>query len=258
MKMGAEGILAVWEGLPDPTHPAAPAGQTIQITLPESSWTHILDKHIRNQGEPWEDILGQPLRALLCQMPIASIQGTTEEQKALAALEKEIRQSMSRPLVFLYWVRGITAEQTPGAIQYRVWGMVLPSGATAYAHQRGADILLMTCYFPKPSNVEPNRQKRWKKTLKTLLWRYCRVSPDRKSLCYPPETHAVLARPTEEEPHYRCGFRFVTWQMWGFLSGEPGSPWRGRLDDWDAAGPPPTKTPRRHRLRPRTTKRERE
>ncbi|MCS7305950.1 MAG: hypothetical protein NZ602_12695 [Thermoguttaceae bacterium] len=245
-----EAILAVWQDLPDPTDPAAPKGQKTQMVVPVSTWHHILEKHIRCELEPWSELLTESVRQALIDQPVEASEQTAEGQQALRRLETEVRHSLERPLVLLYAMRPVKETGQAGETRYRVWGMVLPSGATAYAHQKGGKVELMTCYFPKPCGVKTNRDQRWQKTVKTLLWRYCSRSADNRGLCYPDETYQVLVRPEGEEPQYRTRIRFVTWQTWGFLSGEPGSPWRGRLEPWPAAEPPQAQNRKPHRLRP--------
>ncbi len=245
---GQKSVLAIWEELPDPTDPAAPEGQKSWMAVPLSTWQHILEKHIRREKEPWKEVLSRPVWTALQNQPVESSHETPEGQATLAMLESQVRQSLERPLVLIYGVRPVDARQQVKKIRYWVWGMVLPSGATAYAHQSSSQVELKTCYFPKPANVKQDRGQRWKHTVKQLLWRYCPRGEGRLQL--PAAEHQVLVRPAGERPQYRSRIRFVTWRTWGFLSEEPGSPWRGRVDRWPAAEPPdkPPRKPRR--LRP--------
>lgn len=245
-----ETVLAVWTELPDPTDPIAPEGRRTQMNVSILTWRHILEKHIQREQEPWGKFLTEAVRKALLEHPVETSHETSEGQAALARLETEVRRSLEWPLVLLYVLRGMDPEGRPGKTRYRVWGMVLPSGATAYAHQKRGVVELMTCYFPSACCVKKDRGQRWKKTAKMLLWRYCQWSPDNKILCYPAEDHHVVVRPREEKPEYRCQIRFVSWRRWGFLSGEPGSPWRGRLEPWPFAEPAQKHQRQPRRLRP--------
>lgn len=246
-QLSQELLLAIWEGLPDPTDPAAPEGRKIEMRVPLSTWQHILEKHIRREVS-WKRMFSKSVCRALQNQPIGRSHETPEGQEALARLKREVRHSLERPLVLIYGVCPVDKPQIDKKIQHWVWGMVLPSGATAYAHQRGGQVVLMTCYFPKPANVTKDRGQQWKQTVKRLLWRYCPRSEEKLRL--PGAEHEILVHPEGEKPQYRGRIRFVTWQTWGFLSAEPGSPWQGQLNDWPAAGPP-DKPPRKPRpLRP--------
>ena len=242
--------LVEWPDLPDPRDPEAPAGARIAIALHVNAWIHIHEKHIRSSLEPWEEMLSEQVCGQLRQMELAGSPDTEAARQAWEAIGKEIRQSLERPLALLY------GKGKSGRRRGQVWLLVLPGGATAFVCGRKQKGFLMTCYYPQTACVVTDRSSRWKQVVKMILWRYCPRSADQRSLCLPGPEHSVEVR--SEKADYRYGFRFVTPQTWGFLSAASGSPWRGRLEPWEAAGPATGKRPKRHRLRQRGCERENE
>lgn len=231
----AEIFPVAWQDLPDPRDPQAPAGKHTEVVLSAEAWEHIVRKHIANRREPWDELLSRPVRKrVVLEHGTAGDEGWQATQEAVDRLGRQIRHSLERPLVMLYRVG------QPGA-RRQVWLLVLPSGATAYVHVGGMRPRLATCYFPAAAVVEIHRERRWERVVATLVGRYGVVS--RRQLLPPSEEHTVRIPRQGSATETRGAIVFVTLANWGFAPELPGSPWRGRLSPWEAAGEPEERDP---------------
>lgn len=230
----------------------APPPTCTQVHLSGAAWRHLLTKHVLNDREPWCDVLSAETRDVLAADPDRSFRNAAVAA-AVGALEHQVRESLARPLALLFEVRRLGgAGGAPG----RRWCLVLPAGAIAFVAARGgANNFLVTCYFPKASAVERDRQRRWRRVVRRLVLRYAVWDAQLGAIRLPNDV-AILLHPAKgptEELH--SAIRFATPSTWGFCPELDGIPWRGRLASWPAAElseVPSRPTPqRRHRIKPR-------
>lgn len=246
MTSAQPGIFPVaWCDLPDPTDPHAPRGKRTVMLVYLERWQHIVEKHVANRVEPWEEVLSEDARRAALEGCTLTDEASPLVRDSLSRLQRQVTASLQRPLVLLY------RSERAGKARWRVWLMLLPCGATAYARQKGKKASLVTCYFPKAAVVERRRDRRWSRVLTTLVYRYAKFSQDGRSLVAPDPEHEVTIR-SEETQETRTRIQFVTPQTWGFRPELNGCPWRGRLGEWEAAPPPPERLERKRRLRPWT------
>lgn len=239
---------AAWHNLPDPTAPRAPQGGQTVVLVHLKQWKHIVEKHVANRGEPWEEVLSEEARGAALNGSVLTDEASPLVLDSLYRLQRQVTESLRRPLVLLY------RSKRPGKTRRRVWLMLLPCGATAYALQKGKKASLVTCYFPRAAVVERRRDRRWSRVLTGLVFRYAKLSQDGRCLLTPDPEHKVTID-SEETQETRTRIRFVTPETWGFLAERSSCPWRGRLSEWEAAGPPPQRLERKRRLRPWTKRR---
>ncbi len=228
----------------------SPPPERTNVILSRAVWGHILTKHVIDDREPWRDLLPAGTREALAAHPTESLQ-SAPVAAAVGSLECQVRESLARPLVLLFEV------QKPGASGGRGrerWCLVLPAGATAYVAARGGtNNFLVTCYFPRESAVERDRQRRWRRVVRRLVLRYA-VWDAQLGAIRLPDAGTVQLHPAKSPARAsHSAIRFVTAATWGFCPELTGVPWRGRLTPWSAAEPlEPCSwpTPRRHRIKP--------
>jgi len=226
----------VWRDLADPSDPRAPQGQRTIVKLSAQAWNHIVDKHVANPMEPWDDLLSRTVREAVVQHDA----NNSAVRQAVDRLGEQIRQSLERPLALLYRMAGAGGR--------RVWLLVLPSGANAVVHVKGRP-RLVTCYYPRVATVEDNRECRWRRVVAQLVWRYGKVSG--RQVLLPSSDYQVSVTGVDGRKELRRAIRFVTPEMWGFVPNMRGCPWQGQLDVWPAAACGQAHSGRKHGLRPR-------
>jgi len=237
--------LKVWKDLPDPRDPAVPDGGKTAIILTRAALRHIAEKHIKDEREPWKDLLTRDHRKVLLQWAGGQLLSEAEKQlfdEALEILRLQVVRSLQRPMVLLYCRRQVSQN---AQVVNKNWCLVLPSGAVAIAREIKDGAILVTCYFLKASVVSSSRD-RWQKTARQLVKLY---GDFRESGIYPPHPSFSRAGQSGGRAYVDTDIRFVTLEQWGFSVNTPGNPWRGRLGTWEDAEAKPEK-PRR-RLRPR-------
>ncbi len=238
--------LVSWGNLPDPRDPNAPDGARTEIRLDRQAWKHILKKHVFPGREPWDDVFSPAVFHCLVSSATTEFVENATVAEAVTDLERQVRESMNRPLVILYE----RARLRWGDYEPRSsWLLVLPSGAIAHVHQKNSCNRMATCYFPSYAVVHNVGAVRWRKVVAHLVVKYGIFDTERKAVRLP-EPHTVKlvsVRGAVEE--FRSSIRFVTPSSWGFSIELDGSPWRGRLASWAAAEVPTTLA--RRRLKPR-------
>ncbi len=228
-----------WEGLPNPLSDSETEGEHLVVGVDQQAWEHIISKHIANRREPWGDLLQEIHRELVQSWKRG--EPCEKQAEALSRLGEQVRHSLERPLVLWY------KRKYPGRKRHQVWTLVLPCGATVYLQERGPILRLLTCYFPREAVEEKRRERRWRRVVRMLVYRYGVVSEE--GILPPPrQWRTSISRGTENEA-IRWDVQFVTLQSWGFATELEGCPWRGRLGDWPAAGSP-KRSENRRRLRP--------
>lgn len=235
----AEDWLIQWEGPPDPRGFPTQHRDRIVVGLDAAGWEHIVSKHVANRREPWGDLLSPLVRKGVVGGWVAEKEGWVKE--AWVRLGQEVRASLARPLVMVYKAKRV------GRKKRQVWTLVLPCGATACAREQGSILRLVTCYFPKAAVVEPKRERRWRRVVARLVFRYGVVTE--KGVLSPPKERKVYVFLEDESVEMRWEVEFVTLESWGFATELADMPWRGRLEQWPEAAPPSPSTTRRH-LRP--------
>ena len=121
--------------------------------------------------------------------------------------------------------------------------------------RRGRSGYVVTCFFD-PSITDHERPERWWSRLVAKLAHRYGCFDLEAGLLPPTDTHAVTTDGGESGPAVvDSRVRFVTLESWGFDTKVRGSPWRGRLADWE--GPcAALASHRRVKLRPRAYREE--
>lgn len=227
--------VSIWRDLPDPRDTAAPRGVLCVIHVPLSAWTHIVAKHVANDDEPWDELIGDQLRQRLIWLSPGtgdpdgwrqSLADTTER------LEHSARASLGRPLVVL--------DHGAGDPSLMTWELILPEGATLIvrSHKVSGNVMV-TCYFKGVACSERSPARRWLALARSYVNRHVEMKPG---------VGFVLPDAPEGCPQR---VRFVTPESWGFRPDLDGCPWRGRFPDWDELVRPSPANPAKKRLRAR-------
>jgi len=231
-----------WIDLPNPVDSESPINT---VTTPQHRWRHIVKRHIAESAEPWDELLpGDVLTrmeetlAFACDDP----QVIPLHEALASVLERQARQSLSRPLVVAYSVQCRPDEPSE---ERRL--LVLPSGALAVLGQSKRGWSVLTAYFVKAA-CRAKSHRRWKECAKYLLVSYARLDV-RYGVVQPDAAHQVTIRHLQKPTEIRERFRFLTEASWGFQANLRGKPWRTVLADWQetAATPPRTQLHRRRR-----------
>lgn len=230
-------MLAVWRNLPDPTPNVSP-GSTTGIVVPERMWRKFVGKHVCNSREPWADVFGEATVKALAATPHGPFtEGAAAEAtaEALAALEREIRKSLSRPLVLVY-----TSLRERGVDGQR-WIIPMPSGAIAVVYVGAAEKSLVTCYFTGAASVDPIgtansafRARRWKTTVRELVREHAVFHLADRRFRLPHAGHRREKSIVGGQSEMCLGIRFIDPVIWGFASSTSGSDWTPPDWTWPA------------------------
>ncbi len=240
----------IWDDLPDPRDPRTPAGARTSVVLRRRAWRHIFEKHILPREEPWADIFSREVLRQLFQTKCDPTSSEPVLTEAVRRLGDQIRASLERPLVLIFEARGIGEEEKR---PLRSWILVLPSGATAYVHEKKERKRLATCFFPSYALVLDNKTARWHRVVQCLVGRYGVFDLEHHAVRLPDANTVKTIRKGKSYQELHSGIRFVTPENWGFCTNVEGAPYRGRLGEWPAADTPGPR--RQHRLKPRRPKR---
>ncbi len=239
-----------WEDLPDPGKEGC---FTAQLT--RNAFIHFLDKHIRNEYEPWDEWFPPELiRACRAATSFADLEPWVPGEVSRHC-EQAARASLLRPLVLQY--RSFRPEVQRMKRTIDVMQLVLPCGALLVIHRNKKHARVRTCYFPVSAR-KTKASTRWKRVISRLAPRHCIRTTDERHLT-PPQSDTTLEFARENRPkERRLNIRFVEPENWGFETIDPHKPpiWSGRFQAWPAATesatvPEPRPRKPRPRLRPR-------
>jgi hypothetical protein len=235
-------IVAVWSNLPDPRTAPDMSSGTISVYVTDAALRHIVDKHIAPEQEPWNDVFFRDQRKALLDWARGQLGSRPEGNfaAALEVLERQIRDSLRRPLVLLY------LRRRAGQQAENIWCLVTPAGALAVLKEFPGKVSLTTMYFLR-NCAHYLKEERWRAVIRFLVFLYSEL---REGRLYPPSPEHCKELSWKGGSERRWRIRFITLESWGFSPETPGNPWTGRLKDWEAVGPVPRKAGR-YRLRRR-------
>ncbi|MGC8541686.1 MAG: hypothetical protein ACP5QA_13805 [Phycisphaerae bacterium] len=188
------------------------------------AWQHIVEKHVRNSEEPWEDVLsGELLQRLRMAQP--GSWGAADLLGALQALWPLAERAAAAPLLL---------RQRLGGASHETIILLTPAGIVAILHMRGHSARLKTSYYPKVAQAEPNPQRRWRFVVHKYLRRYARWGPGPSIT--PPARGDVFRQSSH---HTVSAVHFVSEENWGFRINNSGQAmWRPWWNLWGDATTP--------------------
>jgi hypothetical protein len=225
-------VMTNWSNLPDPRSWSADGpGSPCSVLAFDENWKHIVNRHVRNRAEPWEEWVTAGVVREVGQA--SSVAGATSGwimaiQNLAAQMKDAVLQSFQRPRVVL-----ICEHTHPTAKPVRKWILVLPTGAKMIVRcaksAKSAKNVLLTCFFPEPVCDEAPAD-RCRVLAEMLVLQYCpKVQGGIPG--HPPRWH-VYANPKTHCFHDRI--QFVTLTSWGF-DGTDNS-WSRNMGDWSPSG----------------------
>jgi hypothetical protein len=227
--------------------------ETFSAQLTQKSFAHFVEKHIRNEYEPWDQWLPPDLVREVRQTPQLTDLPEWVILEINRHCEMAAREALARPLLLEY--RVYRPEEQGQRKMLEVYQLVLPAGALLILHKTKKGFRVRTCYFPVSAR-KTKAATRWKRVVSRVAPRHCvRVGDRHSAKLTPPGDDIALAFPRENRPNeQRFRIRFHNLEMWGFHLGEGKPPtWNGRFPDWPAAThsaqPSPPKSTRRLRAR---------
>jgi hypothetical protein len=214
-----------WDNLPDPCTWAAdgPGGNCTVHGL-EGNWKHLVNKHVRNSAEPWEQWVTAAILGDIEQVSAASVAAECwggAIRRLAAAMNDAVHKAFRRPLVVL-----VRERRRPTAPAVRKWILVLPVGAQMLvACDAKAGNLLLTCFFPEEVRDE-EPEDRWRALAEKIVRQYCHYVPggERRH----PLQSKVFAK--QVAGRFHDSVQFVTLASWGF--GAVDNCWSAEIEDW--------------------------
>jgi hypothetical protein len=212
------------------------------VVVEERTWRHIVEEHVADGREPWDEWL---TAATAARFRAAWQVGSTDEARAATLgevsviVEGEAKVCLRVPLAILY---DNFQPPPPGGRSppQETWNLVLPAGALLVVRSRPEGGAVRTCYFKGSARRATDARQRWRGLVRELLLCYAHRRED--GTLVPPEPGVLFAE--GEETRGRVRFRTpATW----YLDGSHAEPWRVMPNPWPLP-PPPAPA---HRLGPR-------
>ena len=176
----------------------------------EEGWRHVVEKHVRNPMEPWEQWV---TATIVREVVEAAAEAMTPERwdqaidRLAEAMKDAVDRTFCRPLAVLVRERRFGTAYT-----VRKWLLVLPVGAQMVVTcDTRAGNLLVTCLFPEEvCDEEP--EDRWRVLAETMIRQYCpQVHGGGRR--HPPQSKVFTKRRAGRL--HDC-VQFVTLESWGF------------------------------------------
>jgi hypothetical protein len=234
-------VTTKWNDVPDPRDEDRPCSGVCQVFAEERAWRHIVEEHLSDRREPWDEWLTP---ALAARFRNAWQRGSTDEGRAATLeevsviVEREAKTCLGVPLALLY---DSYQPPPPGGRSpaQETWNLVLPAGAllVARSHHEGGE--LRTCYFKGSACRATDARQRWRALVRELVLCYAERRAD--GMLVPPQPGRLFA----EGEDTRSRVRFRTAASW-YLDGCHAEPWQVMPNPWPLPPPAPV-----HRLGPR-------
>jgi hypothetical protein len=212
------------------------------VLAEERAWRHIVEEHVADGREPWDEWLTP---ALATRFRKAWQAGSTDEDRTTTMrevsviVEAEAKTCLKVPLALLY---DSYQPPPPGGRSrpQETWNLVLPAGALLVVRSRPEGGAMRTCYFKGSASRATDARQRWRSLVRELLLCYAHRQDD--GTLVPPEAGTLFGQGEDT----RGRIRFRTQATW-YLEGHHTEPWRAMPNPWPLPPPPP----HAHRLAPR-------
>ena len=224
--MSSQKFSERWNGLPDPRRVSGEKPAICNIVINEGLWAHNDYKHLKDQKQPWWDLLPPLLHSKA--RALANRNGAMPDKvhtlhQIAQVLRHQVRECLERPLVLLFDLyRARTMDRKREWLCER-WLLVLPGGALFRVKRNNVGHFAESCFFPGGIR-QP--QTRWLDLVEELVLAFGKMKEGQR-----------LTRNMEEvlpPGHGRHGirsgeagqcFRFVVAESWGFGDNAHPGPW---------------------------------
>jgi hypothetical protein len=192
-----------------------------QVSFKQGASGHIIDKHVKNPGEPWSAILPPEYYKQLKTLPGSARQDDDHHQLKYLLLELA-HQSCKRPQVMMFQER---QRSSPGASSVRLAVkcglLVCHCGLLIVVRQEPAtpqaQHKITTAFFPRDSLSRARGKPVWTKVVADLIRDYCPAGDGGRVLYPAPEvTRIVRDESRTDRELERSHIEFITMHTWNF------------------------------------------
>ncbi len=192
-----------------------------QLTFKQGASGHIIDKHVKNSGEPWSAILPPEYYQQLKTLPGSARQDDDHHPLKLLLLELA-HQSCKRPQVMMFQERQRSSPQASSArLPVSCWLLVCHCGLLIVVRQESAAQQarhkIATAFFPRDSLSQARGKPGWKRVAADLIRDYCPAGDGGRVLYPAPEVTRIVRDESRTDWELeRSHVEFITMHTWNF------------------------------------------
>lgn len=217
--------IATWRA-PDPrTHGSVQESET-EICATRPGWSHIIQRHLANQSEPWREWFPAPLlRRLLAQQFNRKLSPQYKDAltEASQLMGKAISSCLQAPRALLYERRRHVKDKVQ---RQGVWELLLDVGVVVIIHEKAGRNVMWTAYFPLKGLPNMGAQKRFKEAIAYQIRKFTnhrRLQHGEKNYL---ATRGPVKKKRTTHPEWCHHLNWVTLTSWGFKRTLGGSVWQ--------------------------------
>lgn len=206
--------------------------KTLHLTFAKGAAGHIIDKHVKDTKEPWQEVVGEG-RAKQLKSQNSNQRTADDTTQIKTAVFASVKEACKRPQALAFDEIDDTRSME---ISIRCLLIVCRPGFLVAIRNVDSDPKIHSAYFPR-GVIGLAKKDRWVRLVRKIRNDHVYASPESGKLIYPAE-HFV--RPVIDEEfgtllYSRTRIEFLSKHTWGFAESKNGLTPSNPIPNWEVS-----------------------